>query len=61
LHLRISEKRVLRKTFGPKWDMITGTGANWKTRSFIICMLYQKLEKNEMYGACGIYERGEGF
>jgi hypothetical protein len=36
--LRAIEKRVLRKTFGPKMDEITGSGEDYIMSSFLICI-----------------------
>ena len=35
--LRVFEKRVLRRIFGPKRDKVTGSGENYIMRSLIIC------------------------
>jgi hypothetical protein len=35
--LRVFENRVLRKTFWPKRDEVTGSGGEYIIRSFIIC------------------------
>jgi hypothetical protein len=39
--LRVFENRVLRRTFGPKRDEVTGGGENCITRSFVIYTLRQ--------------------
>jgi hypothetical protein len=35
--LRVFENRVLRRTFGPKRDEITGVGENYIIRRLMIC------------------------
>ena len=35
--LRVFEKRVLRRIFGPKRDELAGNGENYIMRSFTIC------------------------
>ena len=35
--LRLFEKRVLRRIFGPKRDEVTGNGENYIMRSLMIC------------------------
>jgi len=51
---------VLRRTFGPKWHEVTGSAENY-TMSLIISTPHKycfgdKIEKNEMSGACSTYE-----
>jgi hypothetical protein len=41
--LRVFEKRVLRRTFGPKTDEEHGSGEDYITRSFMFCILHQIL------------------
>ena len=38
--LRVFEKRVLRRVFGPKRDEVTGNGENYIMRSLVICTPY---------------------
>jgi hypothetical protein len=47
---------MLRRTFGPKWNDVTGSGENY-IMSLIICTPHKgdKIEKNEMGGACSGY------
>ena len=35
--LRVSENRVLRRVFGPRWDEVTGEWRNYIMRSSMIC------------------------
>ena len=35
--VRVFEKRVLGRTFGPKRDEVTGSGENYIRRSSMIC------------------------
>jgi hypothetical protein len=57
----VFESRVLRKVFGPKWD--EGTGEWRKLHNEALRDLYSlpnivagnKIEKNEMGGACSTY------
>ena len=56
--LKIFENRVLRRTFGPKWNEVTGSAENY-IMSLIICTPHthcsgDKIE-NEMGGACSAY------
>jgi hypothetical protein len=39
--LRVFEKRVLRRIFGPKRDEVTGKWRKFLMRSFVICTLRQ--------------------
>ena len=41
--LRVFEKRVLRRVFGPKRDGITGNGKNYIMSSLVICNPYPML------------------
>ena len=41
--LRVFEKRVLRKIFGPKRDEVTGNGENYIMRSLTICTAHPVL------------------
>jgi hypothetical protein len=50
--LRVFENRVLRITFGPKRDEVTG---EW--RKLQNCA-GDKIEKNEVGGTCSTYEGG---
>jgi hypothetical protein len=38
--LKVFEKRVLRRVFGPKRDEVTGNGENYIMRSLMICIPY---------------------
>ena len=38
---------MLRRTFVPETEQVTGTGANWMMTSFIICTPHQ-IKKNDM-------------
>jgi hypothetical protein len=49
------ENRVLRRIFGPKRDEVTG---EWKKLHITYCA-GDKIEKNEMGGACSAYGGGE--
>jgi hypothetical protein len=40
--VRVFENRVLRKIFGPKRDVVTGSAEDYITRSFMICTPHQK-------------------
>jgi hypothetical protein len=64
--LRVFEKRVLRRLFGPKTDDVTGSAEIYVTSSLIICILAQyfsgdKIEGFEIGGACSTYEGEEGW
>jgi hypothetical protein len=64
--LRVSENRVLRRIFGPKTDEVTGSRAICIMRSLMICTLHSILfgwsnKKNEMSGACNMYEGEDMF
>jgi hypothetical protein len=52
--LRVFENRMLRKIFGHKRDEVTGSGEDYITWSFMIC-IHKQIKKNEMGGACGTY------
>ena len=57
--LKVFENRVLRRTFGPKWNEVTGSGENY-TMNLIICTPHKYCsgditEKNEMGEACSAY------
>ena len=57
--LKASETRVLRRTFGPKWNEVTGSRENY-IMSLITCTPQKycsgdKIEKNEMGGACSAH------
>jgi hypothetical protein len=39
--LRVFEKRMLRRIFGPEEDQVVGVGDNCIMRSFITCTLRQ--------------------
>jgi len=63
--LRVFEKRVLRRIFGPTKNEVT---REWRRqyimRSLMICtahpiLLGDKIEKNEMGGTCSTYGREE--
>ena len=59
------ENRVLRRVFGPKRDEVTGECRNLHNEE--LSDLYSlpnivrvcKIEKNEVGGACSMYEGGE--
>jgi hypothetical protein len=58
--LRVFENRVLKRIFGPKRDEAQRGGENYIMRSLMICsprpiFLGDKLEMNEMGGACSTY------
>ena len=65
--MRWFENRVLRRICGPKRDEVKGSGENYIIRSLMICTPYtiqsycagDKIEKNEMGGACSAYGGGE--
>ena len=53
--LRLFESRVLRRIFGPKRDGVT---EEWRKLHNVLLTQYfvgDKIEKNEMGGACGTY------
>jgi hypothetical protein len=59
----VSENGVLRGTYGPERDEVTG-GGNCIMRGFINCTLHQILlgrsdQGNEMGGACSMHGRDE--
>jgi hypothetical protein len=63
--LRVFENRVLRRIFGPKRDEVT---EEWRKLhneelnglySFPQCRAGDKIENNEMGGACSTYGGGE--
>jgi hypothetical protein len=59
--LRVSENRVLRTIFGPKWDEVAGKRR--KIHNEELNDLYSpddKTEKNEMGGACSADGEGRG-
>jgi hypothetical protein len=41
--LRFFENRVLRRIFGPKREELTGSGEDYITRSFMLCIPHQIL------------------
>jgi len=69
--LRVFENRVLRAILGARRDEVTGSGENYIMGSLMICTALiqycsgDKIEKNEMGGACSAYggeeRRVEGF
>jgi hypothetical protein len=57
----VFENRVLRETFGPKSDEVTGGGEKYTMRSLMICTPH-KIQfgcSNEMGGSRDIYGRQE--
>ena len=62
--LRVFENMVLRRIFGPRRDEVTGEwkrlerGAKWSVLLTQYCS-GDKIEKNEVGGACGAYGGGE--
>jgi hypothetical protein len=44
--LRVFENRVLRRTFGPKREEVTGDGGNFTIRSFINCALHHFIRRS---------------
>jgi hypothetical protein len=52
--IRVFEGRVLRKTFKPKREEVTGNGEHYITSSLMICTPYQilfgELNKEELDG-----------
>jgi hypothetical protein len=40
--LRVFEKRVLRRIFGPKRDKLTGSGEDYTMRSLMIYRVFQE-------------------
>jgi hypothetical protein len=53
------ENRVLRKTFGPKRDEVTGSGEDYIRRSILNCTSHRHysggyIKNNEIGGACGM-------
>jgi hypothetical protein len=58
--LRVSENRVLRRIFGPRRDEVRREWKKLTLRSLLIYIFAQycsgdKIEKNEMGGACSTY------
>jgi hypothetical protein len=59
--LRVFENRVLRRIFGPKRDEVTGEWRKLRTEELndnVLLTQYcsrNKIEKNEMGGACSAY------
>jgi len=63
--LRVFENRVLRRIFRPKRDEVQGNGENYIMRSLMFCTAHpycagDKIEKNEMGGACSVYGERRG-
>jgi hypothetical protein len=61
----VFENRELRRIFGSKRDEVTGNGEHYIMRSSMICTAHQifsgdKIEKNEMGGACNTYGEQRG-
>jgi len=62
--LRVFEKRVLRRIFGPKRDEVTGEWRKLHNEELndLCCSpntVSDKIKKNEMGRACGTYGGGE--
>ena len=62
--LRVFENRVLRRICGPKRDEVTGEWRklhNEELNDVYSSAIFScdKIEKNEMGGACGVYGGGE--
>jgi hypothetical protein len=62
--IRMCKRNVLRRVFGPKRAEVTWSGKNYIMRSFMTCtpqtiLADDKIEKNEIGGACSAYEGGE--
>jgi len=62
--LRVLEKRVLRRIFGPKRNEVIGKWRKVHKKSLMICTLTQycagdKIKKNEVDEACSAYKGGE--
>jgi len=55
--LRVFENRVLRRIFGPKRDEVTGYVNDLYSSPVFFG---DKIEKNEMGGACSAYGEGRG-
>jgi hypothetical protein len=56
----VRENKVSRKIFGPKRDKVTGERRKPLNEDIMICTLHHifsgdKIEKNEMGGACSTY------
>jgi len=64
--LRVFEKRVLRKIFGPKKDEVTEGGRRLHSKGlndlYWLTKYYSgdQIKKNEMVGACSVYAEEEG-
>jgi hypothetical protein len=52
--IRVFENRVLRRIFGPKRDEVIG---KWRNIRLIKFYSGNQIEKNEMGGVCGMYDR----
>jgi hypothetical protein len=62
--LRVFENGVLRRMFGPNRDKVQVNGENFIMRSLMVCTPIHycegdKIEKNEMGGACRAYRGGK--
>jgi hypothetical protein len=63
LRLRVFENRVLRRIFGPKRDEVTGEWRKLHKEGSVLLTQYfsgDKIEKNEMGGACSADLGGRG-
>jgi hypothetical protein len=63
--LTVSENGASSRIFGRKRDEVKVGWKNYVLRSFMLCTAYQnffcnKIEKNEMGGACRAYGEGKG-
>ena len=60
--LRVFEKMVLKRMFGPKREEVTGEWKRLHNEWFVLLTQYcagDKIEKNEMGWTCGAYGWGE--
>ena len=61
--MRVFDSRVLRKTFGPKRDEVTGKWRSLLKETLVICVPHQlgdQMKKKEMGGACSTYGERRG-
>jgi hypothetical protein len=61
--LRVSENRMLRQVFGPKWDDVAGGEGDCITESFITCSLikyYSNVSIKRIKLARNVARIGEG-
>ena len=59
--LRVSENRELRRIFGPKREEVTREWRKLREELLTQYCAGDKIEKNELGGACSAYGREESF